>query len=127
MKKEVNCIDHEESLIADHPLEYYATLDLEDFALGPAVAIYWYKHEHLKRLCQLENTSNIRIFPRFIIGDPLILSIDDLCWNHELAMDFQNITNRNNILYQTYSPALGRIKTVYQLGFIPVFQYKISF
>jgi hypothetical protein len=47
--------------------------------------------------------------------------------NHEMSMDFQNITNRKNILYQTYSPALGNIKTVFQLGFIPVFQYKISF
>ena len=46
---------------------------------------------------------------------------------HEMALDLQNVTNRKNILYETYSPALEKIKTVYQLGFIPVFQYKISF
>ena len=46
---------------------------------------------------------------------------------HEIALDFQNITNRKNVFYQTYSPSSKKIKTVHQLEFFPVFQYRIFF
>ena len=47
--------------------------------------------------------------------------------SHEFVLDFQNITNRRNVFYQTYSPSSQEIKTVYQLEFFPVFQYRIFF
>ena len=87
LENAVNRVIERKSLIADYPPDYYSTFDLGDFALGPAISIYWFKRKHLDQLCQLENESNIRIFPRFIIDDPLIQCIDELCWNHELAMD----------------------------------------
>jgi hypothetical protein len=48
-------------------------------------------------------------------------------FTHEMALDLQNVTGRKNLLYQTYSPALNEIKSVYQLGFIPVFEYTLKF
>lgn len=46
---------------------------------------------------------------------------------HEFAMELQNITNRQNVRYQTYSRAANGVKTIYELGFYPVFQYRIRF
>jgi hypothetical protein len=47
--------------------------------------------------------------------------------SHEFVLDFQNITNRQNVFYEKYSPSSGQIKTIYQLDFFPVFQYRIFF
>ena len=55
-------------------------------------------------------------------------------WNrpkitHEFSVDFVNVTNRRNILTLTYAPfhPEGSIQREYQLGFLPVFFYKIDF
>ena len=45
----------------------------------------------------------------------------------EWAIDIQNITSRQNPLYQRYNPIEGQINTVYQLGFFLVPQYRITF
>ena len=47
--------------------------------------------------------------------------------SQEWAIDVQNVTNRQNPLYQRYNPAEGEINTVYQLGIFPVPQYRITF
>ncbi len=47
--------------------------------------------------------------------------------SQEFAIDIQNVTNRQNPLYQRYNPAEGEINTVYQLGIFPVPQYRITF
>ncbi len=39
----------------------------------------------------------------------------------------ENVTNHKNPLNQSYSKTKGRIETVYQLGFFPVFNYRIYF
>ncbi|GLR19148.1 TonB-dependent receptor [Portibacter lacus] len=48
---------------------------------------------------------------------------------HELAIDFVNIFNTKNILTLTYAPdnPLGPIREEYQLGFLPLFYYRIDF
>ncbi len=55
-------------------------------------------------------------------------------WNrprvtHEFAIDLVNVFNTKNILTLTYAPdnPLGPIREEYQLGFLPVFYYKIDF
>ncbi|MCH2223593.1 MAG: TonB-dependent receptor [Crocinitomicaceae bacterium] len=45
----------------------------------------------------------------------------------EWALDLQNFTDRDNIFYQQYNPYAGQVRTIYQNGFIPVFQYRITF
>ena len=45
----------------------------------------------------------------------------------EWAFDVQNFTNRDNIFFQEYSESTGGIRTVYQNGLLPVFQYRITF
>jgi len=45
----------------------------------------------------------------------------------EWAFDIQNFTDRDNIFYQEYNAYAGKVRTVYQNGFLPVFQYRITF
>ncbi len=45
----------------------------------------------------------------------------------EWALDVQNFTNRDNIFYQEYNAYSGSVRTVYQNGLLPVFQYRITF
>jgi hypothetical protein len=45
----------------------------------------------------------------------------------EWAFDIQNFTDRDNNFYQEYNAYSGKVRTVYQNGFLPVFQYRITF
>lgn len=45
----------------------------------------------------------------------------------EWAFDVQNVTNRQNPLYQRYNPVNQEVNTIYQLGIFPVPQYRITF
>jgi hypothetical protein len=51
---------------------------------------------------------------------------------HEIAIDFVNILNTQNVLKLTFAPnkinpQLNPIREEYQLGFLPLFYYKIDF
>lgn len=51
---------------------------------------------------------------------------------HELAIDFVNVLNTKNILSLTYAPAVNgasgeNFAKNYQLGFLPIFYYKVDF
>ena len=53
-------------------------------------------------------------------------------WNKKyitstLSLDFQNLTNRQNVYSQYYSKDDNKVLTSYQLGLIPVLNYKIDF
>ena len=51
-------------------------------------------------------------------------------FSHELAIDFVNVTGRQNILTLTYAPDNPTGEDIieqYQLGFLPLFYYKIQF
>jgi hypothetical protein len=46
---------------------------------------------------------------------------------HTLALDIQNVTNHENIYGNYFEPLTGKVKTAYQLPFLPVLSYKIEF
>ncbi len=46
---------------------------------------------------------------------------------HEFALDLVNVTNRKNILKYSYTNAPPYNKQDYQLGFLPLFYYKLDF
>ena len=46
---------------------------------------------------------------------------------HEIALDLQNITNKENVYQQAYNPRTQRIGTAYQQGFLPVPFYRLTF
>lgn len=45
----------------------------------------------------------------------------------EWFVDLQNLTNRQNPFIRTFSPQTGDVFTTYQLGFVPMFNYRILF
>lgn len=47
--------------------------------------------------------------------------------SQEFAVDVSNILNTKNVLLLTYDPATARVREVYQLGRLPIIQYKIEF
>lgn len=47
--------------------------------------------------------------------------------SQEFAFDLQNITNRKNIFNEEFNPDNGEVITRYQLGRLPVVQYRIYF
>lgn len=53
-------------------------------------------------------------------------------WNrtrrtNTLSLDIQNVTNRQNLYGQHFDPYKGRIDNSYQVGLIPVLNYKVEF
>ncbi|UYZ64452.1 TonB-dependent receptor [Hymenobacter weizhouensis] len=46
---------------------------------------------------------------------------------HEIAVDLQNVSNRENVFQQAYNPRTNRIGTAYQQGFLPVPFYRVTF
>ncbi|MGS2762382.1 TonB-dependent receptor [Sinomicrobium sp. M5D2P9] len=47
--------------------------------------------------------------------------------SQQFYLDFQNITNRDNIFLQRYNESSGTINTLYQRGFFPDILYRIQF
>ena len=46
---------------------------------------------------------------------------------HEFGINLQNITNRQNEFIRVYNPRTNTVQTEYQMGFLPVPQYRILF
>jgi len=61
----------------------------------------------------------------------------NVTWNrpestHELGIDFVNVTGRENVLKLTYAPDESNnpdesVREEYQLGFLPIFFYRVDF
>jgi hypothetical protein len=46
---------------------------------------------------------------------------------HELAVELQNVTARNNVFTIQYNAERAEVEELYQLGFLPVAQYRVYF
>jgi hypothetical protein len=61
----------------------------------------------------------------------------NVTWNrpestHQLGIDFVNVTDQENVLKLTYAPdesgdPANSIREEYQLGFLPIFFYRVDF
>lgn len=48
-------------------------------------------------------------------------------WSQQFALDFQNLTNNQNVFIKRYNKRAGQIGTVYQIGFFPDILWRIQF
>ncbi len=55
------------------------------------------------------------------------LNSDKRKFSQSFFIDFQNLTNRENVFQQRYNPVTGMVNTVFQSGFFPDFQYRVQF
>ena len=46
---------------------------------------------------------------------------------HTISFDVQNVTNHQNIFIQYFDGDLGEVRSAYQTGLFPVFNYRIEF
>lgn len=93
----------------------YTPIDLEESILTNSTVYDW-------------NNAFAEQFDDYMRWDiRLAFKINGKFASQEWAIDVQNVTNRQNPLYQRYNPAEGEINTVYQLGIFPVPQYRITF
>lgn len=79
--------------------------------------------DSLKNSLQLPNYFRVDLRVAYTINRPKV--------THEIAVDLVNILNTKNVLKLTYSPdnatVNNNIRFDYQLGFLPLFYYKIDF
>jgi hypothetical protein len=47
--------------------------------------------------------------------------------SHYFFLDIQNITNQQNVYGQFFDAQEQKIQTIYQLGFVPIFNYRVQF
>lgn len=82
----------------------------------------------------VDNQRNTLAFPAYFRADlKLGVRLNSKKVTHEIALDLVNITGQKNVLSLTYNSDLGMqgssypFNTQYQLGFLPLFYYRIDF
>ena len=89
-----------------------------------------------QELVYLDEGRNSEQFAAYFRTDiKLNYKINRIKFSHEIAIDLVNIFGTQNILKQSYAPSLDNpsadpstfIRDEYQLGFLPIFYYRIDF
>jgi hypothetical protein len=84
-------------------------------------------------LVEVDALRNTQKFHNYFRADLKIgVKINTKRLTHEIALDLVNILNTKNVLSLTYAPdprnpAAGPFREEYQLGFLPLFYYRIDF
>ena len=57
--------------------------------LGYLLTLWWFKEDEISKLLDLENSSNLRIFPRHVSAKyEDFEAIENYCWKHKLYLEF---------------------------------------
>jgi hypothetical protein len=74
-----------------------------------------------------ENAFEERFPDYFRLNGRIIFRLNGRNINQEWAIDLQNLTNQQNIFVQNWDKTRQEIATSYQMGFMPMFTYRIFF
>lgn len=84
-----------------------------------------YEREYIEK-SNLKNTQRFGSpYRRFDIR--IAYRINSKKASHEIAFDLVNVTNRKNVLKYSYIDSAPYFRETYQLGFLPLFYYKLDF
>jgi len=77
-------------------------------------------------------TNTLQLKDYFRLDAKINWKLNTKKFTHEIGLDLVNVTNNKNVLAQTYNRdgadhATNPIVNTYQLGFLPIFYYKIDF
>ena len=95
---------------------------------GPVDSVASVAQEELVFIDSLRNT--LRFEDYFRADVKIALKINQKKVTHEFAIDLVNVSSRENVLGLTYTPnqvTNTYFRKEYQLGFLPIFYYKIDF
>jgi len=73
------------------------------------------------------NAFEKRSDPYFRLDSRISFRLNQRKLSQEWAIDLQNITNQQNIFNQYYDATANEVKFNYQMGFFPMFLYRINF
>ena len=59
-----------------------------DLSIGSAMIICWFLEEDIQSLISIENETGLKIFPRYIVFEPIYSSINSFCWEYYLKFDY---------------------------------------
>ncbi len=68
--------------------EGYCSYSFGATAMGPAFAIWCHNGTDIEALVEIENETKLKVFPRYIIYDPMFARIENLCWRDKLQLEF---------------------------------------
>lgn len=74
----------------DYLPERYYSYYSNDFAFKPAIVLWAFDENDIQTLIDIENETRLKIFPRYIVYDPLYTAIENFCWIYHLRLDFYN-------------------------------------
>jgi DNA-binding NtrC family response regulator len=57
-------------------------------AVSPAIAVWWYEMAQVEKLIERENQTGLKLFPRYILHNPLYAAIDAFCWSNRLHFEY---------------------------------------
>ena len=84
-----------------------------------------YEREYIEK-SSLKNTQRFgTAYQRFDLR--IAYRINAAHVSHEIAFDLVNVTNRKNVLKYSYIDTAPYFRQTYQLGFLPLFYYKLNF
>ena len=85
--------------------------------------------QELEVIYEQETTNTLQFRPYFRADAKVNYRINTKRLTHEIAIDLVNVFNIKNILTLTYAPDHpdGPVVEEYQLGFLPLFYYKVEF
>jgi Carboxypeptidase regulatory-like domain len=84
-----------------------------------------YEREYIEK-SDLKNTQRFgTAYQRFDVR--IAYRINAAHVSHEIAFDLVNVTNRKNVLKYSYIDTAPYFRQTYQLGFLPLFYYKLNF
>ena len=96
---------------------------------GPADSVLSNQQREVVYVDALRNTLQFKDYMRFDLRVEYKISRPKV--SHEIAIDFVNLFGIKNVLKLSYAPddptATNGIRQEYQLGFLPLFYYKIDF
>jgi hypothetical protein len=87
-------------------------------------------HREVRYIPGTENSQQYKAYLRLSLR--VYYKIQHKKFSHEISADFTNITNRKNVLRQSYASDFnlwnaGKVINEYQFGFIPFIYYRIDF
>ena len=59
--------------------------------MSPKALICWYREKDIEQIAAYESEKGLRVFPRYIVYDPLYTEIHNFCWTHRLISEFVDI------------------------------------
>jgi transcriptional regulator with PAS, ATPase and Fis domain len=99
--------------------EGYCSYFFGDQAIGPVMAVWWFREHEIDDLVEIENETGFKVFPRYIVYNDLYPAIETFCWDYHLELeldssDFKEDTEPPYIrMQQVMNPLQRQIKRNY--------------